>query len=280
MPKIAYVDIGELGWSLYLSAHLRWLKKNTDHSLAIITSPNRMCLYQNLADLILDVPYDFYKKFTGEPDGLGLYPLRRKELKKYFQKILPSDYIIPKEFIFSCSRKFCRDKVIYKPYEYSKKLEGKKKILILPRYRKHPIMSYANVPKSFYIILIEALCDEFPDYEIKTRGLNPGSYNIWNDEIRKNNFLNGVGENVSLQDTIDECQLAKVALGSQSSLPKITLLQGIPTFIIGHQKERHAKRENWMNTKVGYYEVAKNSYANFDFKDCISKIINFTKECV
>jgi len=171
-------------------------------------------------------------------------------------------------------------KFIYKPYKYSKKLGGKRKILILPRCRKNPVMSYANVPKSFYITLIKVLCDEFPDYEIKTRGLNCGSYSIWNDEIRKNNYLNGVRDNADLQDTIDECQLAKVALGSQSSLPKITLLQGIPTFMVGHQKDRHIGYENWMNTRAGFYEVAKNSYADFDFGDCLSKIVNFTRECL
>jgi len=47
--------------------------------------------------------------------------------------------------------------------------------------------------------------------------------------------------------------------------------------IIGHEKDRHARRENWMKTKVGFYEVAKNSYGNFDFKDCISRIMSFVR---
>ncbi|GAG56334.1 unnamed protein product, partial [marine sediment metagenome] len=89
MLKLAFVDIGELGWSLYLSAHLRWLKENTDYSLAIVTSPDRSCLYQNLANLLIDVPHDFYEKFTGEPNCLGLYPLDRKKVKEYFQGMLP-----------------------------------------------------------------------------------------------------------------------------------------------------------------------------------------------
>ncbi|GAH77023.1 unnamed protein product [marine sediment metagenome] len=139
-------------------------------------------------------------------------------------------------------------------------------------------MSYANVPKPFYITLIKTLCDEFPDHEIKTKGINSASYNI--GEIKKSNYVNGVKESTDLQDTIDECQLAKVALGSQSSLPKFTLLQGVPTFIFGHDKIRLTKRENWMKTKVEYYEIAKNSYANFNFKDCISRIMIFTRGCI
>jgi len=277
MPKIAYVDIGELGWGLYLSAHLRWLKKNTDCSLAIVTSPDRKCLYQDSADLILDVPHDFYEKFTGEPDCFGLYPPRREELREYFLEILPSGYIIPKKFNFDSKRRWMLHKAIYKPYGYSKKLEGKGRILIFPRCRKHPAMNYTNVPRPFYITLIEALCDGFPDYEVKTMGINSGSYSI--GEIRKSNYVNGVKENADLQDVINQCQLTRTALGSQSSLPKIALLQGTPTFIIGHQRDRHIGRENWMNTKAGFYEIAKDSYTDFDFEDCISKVIIFIKEC-
>jgi len=278
MPKFAYPDIGELGWSLYLSGHLRWLKKNTDYSLAVITSPNRKCLYHGLVDLFLDIPSDFYEKFKGEPNCFGLYPPKEKELRGYFQKIIPSNYVIPENFNFGCPFNLILSKSIYKPYKYSKKLEGKKKILIFPRYRSHPAMSYANVPRLFYITLIEKLCDEFLDYEVKTKGIESGSYSI--DEIKKCNYINGVKKSADLQDTIDECQLAKVAIGSQSSLPKLTLLQKVPTFMIGWQKDRHTRQDNWMNTKVGFYEIAKDSYANFDFKDCLSKIMNFVKECV
>jgi hypothetical protein len=192
--------------------------------------------------------------------------------------MLPPDYIIPENFTFGCDHNFFSNKVIYKPYKYINKLEGRKEILIFPRYRKHPAMSYANVPKLFYITLIESLCDEFSNYEVKTRGIISASYNI--EEAKRDNFVNGVKESADLQDTIDDCQLAKVAVGSQSSLPKISLLQGVPTFIIGYEKDRHARRENWMKTKVGFYEVAKNSYGNFNFKDCISRIMSFVRECI
>lgn len=278
--NFAFVDIGELGWSLYLSAHLRWLKKNTNYSFAVITLPDRKCLYKDSADLVLEVPNNFYKEFKDEQNCFGLGQPFREDLKEFFQAVLPSGYSIPDEFNFKMDRSFLTGRLIYKPYCYSKKLIGKKKILIFSRYRKQAPYNRRNLPKLFYVELIGALCDKFPDYEVKTVGQKFSSHNIWNDEIKKCNYRNGIKCNPDLQDVIDDCQLAVSAIGSQSALPKITLLQGVPTFIIGHDKERHTKRENWMNTKVEYYEVAKDSYANFDFKDCLSKTINFIKGCL
>lgn len=275
--KIAYVDIGELCWGLYLSAHLRWLKENTDYSLAIITSHDRKCLYKNSVDLILDTPPDFYKRFGGKGNCFGVGSPLRKGLKEYFQRMLPPGYTIHENFNFNCDRRFLLNKVVYKPYKYIKKLEGKKKILIFPRYRTYPAFSYANLPKSFYIELIKTLCDEFPNYEIKTRGLNYGAYSIWNDEIGKNNYLNGVRENADLQDIIDECQLAVVAVGGISSLPRFSLLQKVPTFIIGHQKKRLTEDDNWLKTKVGFYKIGKYSFSKFNFEECIDEIVLFVK---
>lgn len=273
--KVIYVDIGELGWSLYLSAHLKWLKKNTDHSLAIITSPDRRCLYKDSADLILDVPDDFHKKFGEVKNCFGVGSPLKEGVREYFQRILPSGYIIPEGFNFGGDRGFLSNKVVYEPYAYNKQLGGKGKILIFPRFRNYPPFSRRNLPKLFYVKLIRILCNEFPNYEIKTIGLTSGSYNI--EEIREDNFVNEVREKADLQNLIDNCRLAITAIGSQSALPKITLLQGVPTFMIGDDEFRHTNRENWLKTRVGFYNIPRHLYGSFNFEDCISKIILFIR---
>ena len=275
MSKMAFVDIGELGWSLYLSAHLRWLKANTDHAIAIITSPDRKCLYRDSADLILDVPDDFYEKFKGEQNCFGIDSWGKEELKKYFEKGLPPGFTIAENAIFNWNRKFIENKTIYKSYEYSKKLRGKKKILVFPRYREHPRFCYRNLPKLFYIELIKFLCDKFPKYKIKTIGLNSGSYNIV--EIKKHNYVNGVKGNADLQDLIDECRLAVAAVGGVSSLPKISLLQKVPTFVIGFQKNRFTTDENWAKTKIGFYEINWSFFPSIRFVFIRNELIEFLK---
>ena len=275
--KKAYPDIGELGWSLYLSAHLRWLREKADSSLAVITSPDRKCLYKDSASLIFDIPADFYCRFKGERNCFGLHPPAAKEIRAYFERLLPFGYSIPANFSFGCNRRFLADKVIYRPYEYSRIIEGKKRILVFPRYRVHEAFSFRNLPEWFYIGLVDALCDEFPDYEIKTIGISSGTYNIDMGD-NHSNYVNGVVESVDLQDVIDEFQMAIATVGGASSLPKISVLQSVPTFIVGHERKRCTKDENWMGVKMGFYEVAKDSYGNFDFKDCTSKILDFVKE--
>ena len=59
--KLAFIDIGELGWSMYVNAHIRWLKQQGEVSVAVITYPDRRCLYEGLADVVIDAPAEFYK---------------------------------------------------------------------------------------------------------------------------------------------------------------------------------------------------------------------------
>jgi len=272
--NFAFVDIGELGWSLSLSAHIRWLKKNTDSSVAVIALTDRKCLYEKLADVILDVPEIFYNKFDSRKQNcFGLKQTPPECLRNFFLSYIPADYCIPDYFIFGCKLKL-GNKVIYRPYKYSKPIEDNTEILIFPRYRKNELNR--NLPKSFYAHLIERLCDEFPELMVRTIGTYEGAYNI---DISRTNYINWVGKSDSLQDLIDRCRVTKAAVGSQSAPPKITLLQGIPTFMIGHQRVRHENGENWMSTRVEFYDVSKKNYASIDIRDCINKIISFVEGC-
>lgn len=275
--KIIYVDIGELGWSLYLSAHVRWLKRNSEDHIGIMTFVDRKCLYRGLADSIYDVPGDFHKRFRlGTETKFGLKGTSADELKDYFVKRIPTEYELGG---FFGRHDKIKAKTIFEPYAYSKELNAEKEILVFPRWRNMGRPSTRNLPREFYIKLIGALCDTFPDYIIRTMGISSGSYSIFNDEVKKNNYRIGVKENADLQELIDRCQVAVAAVGSQSAPPKISLLQGVPTFMIGHQREKHMETQNWMSTKVEFYDVIKKHYAELNFVDCIEKIISFIKEC-
>lgn len=284
--KLAFIDIGELGWSLYLSAHVRWLKRNTNDLVAIITYPNRKCLYEGMADIILDVPELFYTKFDiKQQNGLGLRNAKSVTIKSFFLSYIPEGYSIPPSPSFNCDFLFWntnkRNMFIFEPYKNINKLEGNREILIFPRYRWEvanvPEIARRNLPSSFYASLIERLCIEFPALTVRAIGTNMGAYDI---NVEKTNYVNWVGKSNSLQDFIDRCQVAVVAVGSQSAPPKLALIQGVPTFMIGHQRQRHISHENWMGTKAGFYDVAKSAYGQIDIKDCIENIISFIKESV
>ena len=277
--KEAFVDIGELGWSLILSAHTRWLKRRNQPVALTMTYFDRMCLYEGLADDVRAVPPSFYQEFGHViASGFGLGHIPSNQVRSYFNKILAPGHFVSDKMSFRCVKPRFSGEIIFEPYPYKVNPLDKKRneILVFPRYRNSVVR---NLSKISYISMINQICDEFPDCLIKTIGTTNGAYNI--DEISKNNYINWVGKSESLQDLIDSCQSAIVAIGSQSAPPKISLLQGVPTFIVGHERERHINKENWMRTKVQFYEIRarEEAYSNFDFADCIDKIVDFIKEC-
>ena len=271
--KKMYVDVGELGWSLYLSGHMRWLKEHTDDYIAVTTHADRHCLYNGIVDAVYDVPDDFYANFgRGREVFLGIRGVSPNKLDDYFMKKIHSGYELEGSF----SHKIKWTQIMVKPYSYSKVLNGRKEILIFPRCRKGK-PGRRNLPEHFYTKMIDVLCDKFPDCIIRAIGIPSGAYNI--NGIKKANYVNDVREGANLQELIDRCQVAVVAVGSQSAPPKITLLQGVPTFMMGHQEERHINTENWMSTKAEFYNISKYHYADLDSMDCINKIISFVERC-
>lgn len=274
MDRLAFIDVGELGWSLALSAYIRWLKRNAYSKIAVISFPDRRCLHEGIADHVIDVPDVFGKKYNLQfQDCFRLRYVGWNELKAFFLPYIPKGYRIPdyKEYphyIFSNNR-------IYEPYKYSKPPENGGEIMVFPRYRPGV---RRNLPRSFYLSLIKQLCNEFPKLRVRTIGTIDGAYNMKTKYIDKPNYLNWVGMDEDIQDMINKCQSAVVAVGGQSGPLKISLLQGVPTFIIGHQQTRHTKEENWMNTKVGFYEIEKRGYAKINVDKCINEAVAFVRE--
>jgi len=274
--KLAFVDVGELGWSLYLSAHARWLKREGYPIPLVVTLPDRMCLYEGLVDDVRAVPPDFNRKFGQSiASCFGLEGVPADRLRSYFDNMLAPEYYVTDEMTFRCRPYWphaYEDSLLFEPYPYKTELSGPKEILVFPRQRDFVAR---NIPKKFYISLINQLCDLFQDHVIRTIGASNGAYDI--KEIKKENYINQAMKSSSLQDFIDRCQLAVATVGSQSAPPKIALLQGVPTFMIGHERKRHVEDENWKSTKVGFYEIHKGFYDRFDLADCIAKIIDFMR---
>ncbi|HDY86904.1 MAG TPA: hypothetical protein ENH82_02175 [bacterium] len=167
---------------------------------------------------------------------------------------------------------------IFKPYEPNQYwYDGKNEILVFPRHRKVEYFNNRNLPRTFYVGLIDRLCGEFQDCLIRTIGTKKGAYDITEVEIERHNYSNFVGW-TSIEDLIWRTQFAIGAVGSQSFPLKLSLLQGVPSFVIGHEKFRHVRSENWMKTRVGFYEIGRDGYNDFYSEDCIDKIVKFLKE--
>jgi hypothetical protein len=271
MKRVALIDIGELGWSLYLVAHARWLKEQGNKVL-VMTSKDRRCLYEGVADTIMPTPQKFYEIWGEMPQHcLGRYGANESELVEYFERNIPKSYVLADKFRFNCVW-FFEDKMIHAPFKMRQDLNGKG-ILIFPRWRPEPQYATRNLPKDWWIGLVNTLCMVYSDFRIIALGTKNGAYDL--EEVKSSSFENLVGKTESVQDVIDLCSIAITAIGSASSLPKISLLQGVPTFVIGHEKERVIKTDNWLNTEVGFREIGIDDYNSFDDKTCDTEIMNF-----
>jgi len=285
--KPAYIDIGELDFSIRLSAYIKWLKNQGRPASLVMTYPDRRCLYERWVEKVVNVPDEFYKDFDREyqwgshiGNGECLEEETQQQLMDYFNKKLPEGYCVAKEMGFT--RGFvmvhCLPK-LFVPYPYEEKFTGKKEILVFPRARQISIFSNRNIPKIFYVKLIERLCDTFKDYTIRTMGLKFAAYNI--TEVKKDNYINSVEEASSLQRVIDRCRVAAGAIGSHSTLLLFTMLQGVPSFIIGKNQVK-AERDNWLKTKYCFFStimwIFKNWKDEKEHEKAITKAISFFKE--
>jgi len=204
-----------------------------------------------------------------------------QRLREYFEKHLPWDHYISRTQPFDCHLwyKVYVGQMIFRPYpdvgKYSE--SGHKEIHVFPRCRKAKNFSPRNLSEAFYKDLLYRLCEEFEHddtYIIRTMGTKSGAYDI---DIDKKNYVNFL-DRTSLGDLIEGAVTAICAIGSQSAPLKLMLLQKVPSFMIGHEKKRHTETENWMKTKVGFYEITKDEYNDFYNPDCIDKIVEFIKK--
>ena len=284
---ILFYDCGELGWSLYLLGHLNWLiKKQNVKNLSICTYKNRRFLYEHLPIEVLTIPYGMSQEIKGlDMDGTHLFRHDKQErihndyLIKLFDHYYGDKYKINETY-----GKFF-DESLHESLSVSLEMFSianriivdNRCVLIFPRKRKGKF-GKRNLPEKFYIDLINRLHNEFKEAKIISIGLPSSSYKL-SHNITHKNFID-----LTTYDTDNMLELVFALLntgrviasvGSQSALPKVSLLQGVPAYMIGHEKLRHTQTDNWMDTECGFYELGRDYV--IDIEDCISHFIEWVK---
>lgn len=292
-----YYDVGEIGWSMYLAAHIRFLHEQGTPAAVACNSAKKV-FYRGTAREILSIPEEWQKRFGGFPsDGGHLYnPKTRRRIKDHnllaepFRKAYPEYEIITRYGTFPDQRTFS-------PYNHSgeaeefcrKTFHGGQVIMIFPRCRSSKFKG-RNIPATQWERIATALCDEFPEETVATFGSMNGSYTSL--QVDRPNFMNLAGRNdsVSLDWMVALCNTkqARAAVGNQSGTVKMTLLCGTPTFIFGHEEARHTVDENWAGTRVGFHKVGsvvpwdrKASFFGYRVRDIaalIKEITDFIKQ--
>lgn len=263
MTKL-YYDVGEIGWSMYLAAHIRFLYQRGTPA-AVACNGAKKVFYRGTANEILSIPDEWLKKFGEFPsDGGHLYnPKTRRRIKDHNLLAEPFKIAYPEYDIVTSYGTFPEQRT-FLPYNHSgeaedfcrKTFHGKQVIMIFPRCRGSKFKG-RNIPGTQWERIAASLCDQFPENIVATFGSRKGSYT--NLQVNKSNFMNLAGKNdsVSLDWMVALCnlKLARAAVGNQSGTVKMTLLCGTPTFIFGHEEKRHTVDENWADTRVAFHKV-------------------------
>lgn len=257
-----FIDIGEIGWMLYLSAHIKWLKKNTEDNIQVIT--DRKDFFEDC--LITPLPDKFHQLYGNiAPDCFGRLGKPLAGFLNFFKPFVFEDYLLT---IFKNNKRIFGKQLIFEPYKISCATLFQDSIAIFPRFRNSPGHKIRNIPMQFYTMLIDKLCKTFSNTVI-TLGTKDSAY--WIQEGIFKNYKNLVGL-TPFEDLIDICSNAKAVIGGTSGILHLPLIQGIPTFIIGDRIEKiksnfvpYARRE--------FFEVG--NYQQFDFIECIRQMVKF-----
>ena len=271
-----YPDIGELGWSLYLYGYLNKKWEDGDRDFSVVTLKDRRSIFDNIGCQV------FYTNLTDRlrnaaQDGFGLFGIPDSELREYFNTCGHAGEQIAPEFRFGCHR-FFDGKMKFKPLKVEISIPVNR-ILIFPRKRTSQHHSFRNLNKSFYVELIKQLCAKYTNHLVESIGVPGGAYEIGEKNMPLN-FRDLVGNITTIQTLIDICSTASVAIGGTSAPPKISMLQGVPTFLLGHEKRRFMVDDNWMRTKAGFYEFGKDEYQSFNESEAIEAVLKFVKDVI
>jgi len=259
-----FYDIGELGWSMYLAAHLKHLHRR-DESAAIAVSGAREVFYRDCTREILPLPEEWSRHFGRYPaDGTHLYnPRTGRRIRDHQLLSEPFRRAYPDHEVVTTYSRF-EGKRIFEPYRHSPhalelcryELGEAPVILIFPRRRGGKFRG-RNVPRRQWDLIAGALCEAFSDCLVVALGSANGA---WRDlRVSHSGFRNMVGWNdrhtLDMMVALSNTRQAIAAVGNQSGTVKMTLLGGTPTYIFGHERERHTVTENWARTEVGFWEV-------------------------
>lgn len=245
--------VGEFGWELcYWQAHGRWLKDMVpDIEIYAVTFPGRQVLYRDFADRIVFHSEETMSRF-GRLDSYNSQGFDRKEYFVYVGRMIERFHAYGAVTTPNHNGRFYidPDKMVFRRFQSLKSLgdcleleevEGKRYVMLFPRQRGDgrdwPEKNWSRLLdlllKGGYGVVIGGV----QGFSSLVKGKGKGIVNlVARDEFHALDlvvhYLNKVG----------------MALGSQSALPILSLHQGVPTLMWGHEQERHERELNWFDT--------------------------------
>jgi len=259
-PIVASMFFGELGWFLqYYQARMRFLKHKEyqDHKFVIMTDTQLHPFIEDFVSYTIPLPQEFYDLGLDRDCNESVLPnsspgsLTPPQVYSNLIKYLRGFYNPKKAIEIFPTRgpnPFWNNapQIFFKYTTKDRIKSNKPMIVVMPRHRARA--ANRNVPEFVWYNLVKILEQTFT---VVLAGTPNGAClsNYESDNVI--NLINYNGED-KVKKTIEYLRSSICSVSSQSGGTHISLLTDTPSYIIGHEKERHTVNLNRFNTPTSF----------------------------
>lgn len=261
-PCVISFFIAEMGWLLQRwQGYLRYLKQKVypDHKFVMMMNLQFHVFVDDFIAYTLDLPKEFYDlgletdcyeaPLAGSRPGSltppNVYAAIIEVLRNFYNREKAIEIWPPR----GCNLWIDKRPQLFKRYTASPIKSDKPIMVIFPRKRLRT--PQRNVPEFIWREVVEHLKQDFTI----VLGGTPNGTGLVDYEDDVINLIRYDDED-KLEKIVQYLNSAVCSLSSQSGLTHISLLSGCPSYIIGHEKQRHAIDENRLNIPVTFRQVA------------------------
>lgn len=280
-PCVISFFYGELGWFLQRwQGYLRYLKQKVypDHKFVVFCNPKLHVFVDDFAYCTIDFPKEFYDLGLSQdcyeavppdaPAGSLTPPNVYSDLigwmRKHYNREKAVEVWPPRGFnlwIDSHPQIFCN-------YIAEDKVKADKPIIVvMPRKRGRG--DFRNVPEYIWREVVDNLKKDF----LVVLGGTPGGSALADYKDDSVVDLINYNEEDKTEQLITYLSSAVCSLTSQSGTTHISLFVGCPSYVIGHEEERHTKTENRLQTPTCFRRVE--DYRAIDAETILEDISSF-----
>jgi hypothetical protein len=272
--------IGELGWLCQRwQSYLRYLKHNTypEHKFVIMMNQTYHPLVHDFVHYTIDLPKEFYDLHL-ETDGYesplpgslpgsltppDVYASLIEFIRNFYNKEKAVEIWTPR----GCNTWVDHQPHVFVKYRSDQPEVAKPIVVVFPRSRSRA--PERNVPEYIWYGVVETLKKYF---NVVLAG-TPGGASLVNYEDPKVlNLITYDGAD-KLEKVMHYLTHAALSVSSQSGPTHVSLLCTTPSYIIGHEKIRHAVLDNRFKAPVSFRYV--DDYRRIDTKTIIEDIEGF-----